>query len=86
MIVLCWMPSNSVEERTYVYAGMYVFKGGEQPDWNSMPMYMQFGHDHDSLLRDFENMVAQTGLPFLFWKPGDAEKTGKTKPTTDLHR
>jgi hypothetical protein len=59
MIVLCWTPSKSADARTFVYAGMYVFKGGEQPAWNSMPLYMQFGHDHDTLLRDLENMVAE---------------------------
>lgn len=59
IIVLCWTPSNSSEARDFVYAGMYVFKGGEKPDWNSMPMYIQFGHDHDTLLMNLENMVAE---------------------------
>jgi|SRR5882724_664771 len=59
MIVLCWTPSNSSDAQSFVYAGMYIFKGGEQPAWNSMPIYLQFGHDHDTLLRDLENMVAE---------------------------
>jgi len=59
VIILCWTPSNGSEARDLVYAGLYVFKGGEQPDWNSMPMYLEFGHDHDTLLMNLESMLAE---------------------------
>ncbi len=59
VILLCWTPSNGSEATGLVYAGLYVFKGGEQPAWNSMPMYLDFGHDHDSLLMNFETMLAE---------------------------
>ncbi|MGC2698126.1 MAG: hypothetical protein WA738_20245 [Candidatus Angelobacter sp.] len=57
VIILCWTPSNGFDVRNFVYAGLYIFKGGEQPDWDFMPIYLQFGHDHDTVLMDLENMI-----------------------------
>jgi hypothetical protein len=59
VLVLCWTPSNGSDAHTFVYTGLYIFKGGEQPDWNSLPIYLQFGRDHEIVLKDLEKMVAE---------------------------
>ena len=72
IVVLCRTPSNSRMRtvnyagrlRTYVtYTGLYVFPGGEQPDWTTMPLYLEFGYDHELTLKYFEKMIAEAHRP-----------------------
>lgn len=59
IIVLCRTPSNSSDRTAFIYTGLYIFKGGEQPDWDSMPIYLQFGYDHEVVLKQLEKMVVE---------------------------
>jgi hypothetical protein len=60
ILILCRTPSNSLDQSMFFYSALFVFKGGEQPGWDTMPLYLQFGHDHDLTLKDFESMIAET--------------------------
>jgi hypothetical protein len=72
IVVLCRTPSNSHRRtvyysgrvQTYVtYTGLYVFPGGEQPDWTTMPLYLEFGQNHELTLKYFEKLIAEAHRP-----------------------
>lgn len=62
ILILCRTPSQSGDrsEPFAFYSALFVFKGGEQPDWDTLPLYLQFGYDHEFTLKELERMIAES--------------------------